>query len=100
MKYSLDRENALVLDVVQAALGLISPRLRAIALRLDRDEASLHVAVTERTPQVDEDVDRLVFEFEALQDVPVKVEAVVHVGAPDLGWPGRAGRLVYLAQPV
>jgi hypothetical protein len=94
----LEGENRLVLDVVQAALGLISPEMRAISVKRDSNRIILYVAVRERNAQVDEDIEDLLFELEALQDSPIAIEASVFVGAPNADWPGISGRRVYVAK--
>jgi hypothetical protein len=91
-------ENRVVLDVVQAALGLISCDMRAISVRAELDRIILYVAVRERSPQVEEDIDDLVFELHALQDKLIEIEVSVHVGEPDTSWPGHFGRRVYVAK--
>jgi hypothetical protein len=98
LEASLERENRLVLDVVQAALGLISREMRAISVDQDSNRINLYVAVYDRNVRVDEDVEDLVFELEALQDGPVIIESHVFVGAPNLEWPGSSGRRVYVAK--
>ncbi|MFV2104649.1 hypothetical protein [Micromonospora sp. LOL_024] len=98
MESALVRENRLVLNVVQAALGLISREMRAISVRLDSDRITLYVAVYERSAQVGEDVNDLVFELEALQDGPIAIESLIYMGAPDVDWPGNSARRVYLAK--
>ncbi|MBB4743779.1 hypothetical protein BJY16_007238 [Actinoplanes octamycinicus] len=90
----------MVLDLVQAALGLISPEMWAISVHAEPDRILLYVAVHEHTAQVAEDVDDLVFELEALQDRAIAIEAAVHVGDPGAAWPGDLGRRVYLAKPT
>ncbi|MFD1322245.1 hypothetical protein ACFQ4H_14200 [Micromonospora sonneratiae] len=87
-----------MLDVVQAALGLISREVRAISFDQDSGQINLYIAVYERNAQVDEDVEDLVFELEALQDGPVVIESHVFVGAPNAEWSGNSGRRVYLAK--
>ncbi|TCB94442.1 hypothetical protein E0H26_21200 [Micromonospora zingiberis] len=98
MENRLERENRLVLDVVQAALGLISRVMRAISVDLDSNRIILHVAVHEHSAQVDEDIEDLVFELEALQDGSIAIESIIFVGAPSAGWPGNTGRRVYVAK--
>ena len=44
------------------------------------------------------DVDDLVFELDALQERPVEIEALIHVGEPDDAWPGSLGRRIYVAK--
>ena len=98
MEASLERENRLALDVVQAALGLISQEIKAISFNLNPDRITLYIAVRERSQHVDEDVEDLVFELEALQDGPVTIESHIFVGSPGPEWPGNSGRRVYLAK--
>lgn len=98
MEASLERENRLVLDVVQAALGLISQEIEAISFDLTAGHINLYIAVRERSQYVDEDVEDLVFEVEALQDDPVTIEPHIFVGSPGPEWPGNVGRRVYLAK--
>lgn len=98
MDLSLERENRVVLDVVQAALGLISREMRAISVRAEQHRILLYVAVHERTAQVSEDIDDLVFELEALQEGPVTIDASVYEGEPGAAWPGSLARRVYWAK--
>lgn len=100
LEASLERENNLVLDVVQAALGLISREMRAISFDQDSERINLYVAVHEHNPQVDEDIEDLVFELEALQEGPVVIEPHVFVGSPGREWPGNSGRRVYVAKEI
>ncbi|MEV6844711.1 hypothetical protein [Actinoplanes sp. NPDC051411] len=89
-----------MLDLVQAALGLVSQEMRAISFQLNADRVDLYIAVRERGQHVDEDVEDLVFELEALQDGPVDIEPHIFVGSPGPDWPGNSGRRVYLAKEV
>jgi hypothetical protein len=98
MESSLTRENRVVLDAVQAALGLISREMRAISVCTEPGRIVLHVAVREWTPQVEEDVDDLIYELDALQDRSVEIKASVHVGEPSATWPGSLGRRVHVAK--
>lgn len=98
MDSSLVRENQVVLDVVQAALGLISREIRAIAVRAEQDRIHLYVLVHERSTQVAEDIEDLIFELEALQEGPVAIEASVHEDESGAPWPGSRARRVYRAK--
>jgi hypothetical protein len=98
MESRLERENMLVLDALQASLGLISADMRAVSVQLDPDKVVLHFAMRERNCDVDEDIEDMVFELDALREGSTRIEASVYVGAPDQSWPGRAGRLLYLAK--
>jgi hypothetical protein len=98
MESKQDMENGLVLDALQASLGLVSPGMKAIAVLLDVDRIVLHFAVSERSPDIDEDIDDIAFELDALREGSIAIVTEVHVGVPDASWSGRAGRLVYLAK--
>ena len=99
----LDKENRLVLAVVQALLGVISPNFQAVALVRGRSEWTLHVALR-REDEVDRD---------ELADVPGEIEAQllpldlaltteVWIGddwvASD--WRGKEGRLIFSARAI
>ncbi|MBG0567087.1 hypothetical protein [Actinoplanes aureus] len=62
MEASLAHENRVVLDLVQAALGLITREMRAISVRTEPGRIILYIAVHERSAQIQEDIDDLVFE--------------------------------------
>ncbi len=96
----LERENELVLDALQASLGLISTSMRAVSVQLGSDKIILHFAVHEQNSDVDEDIDDMLFELDALRGGATRIEASVHVGAPNGAWPGRVGRLLYLAKEM
>jgi hypothetical protein len=98
MESSLSFENKLVLDTVQAALGLISPEMRAISIVVESSRVVVHVAVHESTAQVVEDVEDLVFELQALQEKALTVESVIFEGPPHAGWSGNSGRRIYVAK--
>jgi len=96
---NLDRENHVVLMVLQALLGLVSSDLLGVAVRVEQDRVLLYFAVDALTPEVQEDIDDVVFETEVFlgRDVPVP-EREISVGYPALGWVGRNYRLVFLAK--
>jgi hypothetical protein len=98
MESQRELENGLVLDALQASLGLVSSSMSAISVQLDAGDVVLHFALLERTPEVDEDIDDMVFELDALREGSTRILTAIHVGSPDAAWPGRAGRLIYLAR--
>jgi hypothetical protein len=97
MESQLERENGLVLDAMQASLGLISAKIYAISVARGVEVIVMHFAVAELSVDVEEDVDDILFELDALRGGTEKIEASVHVGFPDGAWSGRSGRLFYLA---
>ncbi|AGL14836.1 hypothetical protein [Actinoplanes sp. N902-109] len=98
MGSSLDDENKLVLDVVQAALGVISHEMLAISVERADNGIKLYVAVSELNEQVEEDVDDLVFELQALQERLVQIEFFIYVGKVSADWPGISARRVYVSK--
>jgi len=94
----LERENTVALRAMQALLGLVSGGIRGVSVELVADTVVLYVAVRQRTAELDEDLDDIVFKFDALLDELTSWEVKVHDGPPDLNWPGRSKRLVYLAK--
>jgi len=95
----LEWENKLTLDVVQAALGLISPEIGMISFAWSIDRMHLYVAVRAQSDEVVEDVDDLISEIEALQGGPMKIIPHIITGMPDDTWPGFKARRVYVAKP-
>ena len=95
----LDRENMLVLQAVQASLGLVSPDVLGISVKAELDKVVLHFAVSQQTDPVREDVSDIIFELDALLEGSELLESRIYLGIPDDNWPGRTGRLIYLAKP-
>ncbi|MDG4787111.1 hypothetical protein O7626_14430 [Micromonospora sp. WMMD1102] len=100
MASRLEYENEVVLDALQASLGLISEYVRAVSVQIHEDKITLHFAVHEQNAGVDEDIDEMIFELDALRDGSVRIEASVYVGIPDGAWPGRGGRLLFLSKDL
>lgn len=96
----LERENSLVLQALQASHGLISRDMEAVSIQVDAERVILHFAVRQETSEVEEDVEDMLFELDALLGGATELEAKVYVGVPDSRWPGRRWRLVYLAKPA
>jgi hypothetical protein len=97
---ALERENAVVLNLVDALLGLVSPSIRAVSVNVSTDRAIVYFAVGDR---IDQDIEEILFELEAalgsaFESKPLAVAAEVHVGNPNEDWPGRGHRMVYLAK--
>lgn len=92
----LQRENFVVLLTVQALLGLISKDVNAVAVQVSDDRVTLRFWVNKHSAEIDEDINDVIFELEALftQENP-SLESEVYVGSPDPDWPKWAGRMVY-----
>lgn len=98
----LMRRNYLLLQTGQAALGLIGPEVIGIAVEARPDEIVIHVAVTEVTEAVDEDVAELALGLELLlnsgPEQLTNISTVIHLGPPDPAWPGHAHDILYRAK--
>ncbi|YCK33360.1 hypothetical protein ACNF49_04405 [Actinomadura sp. ATCC 39365] len=95
----LERENAIVLDAVQALLGLIPPDVIAVAVHVETDLIELHFWVRRRTSELEEDVDDATFELDALLsgEGPL-IESRIHDGPPDSTMLRSYGRMIYWAK--
>jgi hypothetical protein len=62
----LDWTNYVVVQAVQASLGLIRPDVLGIAVEARADGVTFQVALFRGSTQADEDVEDIVFEFDAL----------------------------------
>jgi hypothetical protein len=94
----VERGNLLVLQALQASIGLISHDMLGVAVEREPDRVVLHFCLAERSETVDEDIDQMVFELDALLGGKVKIEALPYLGTTDSAWPGRRGRLLWLAK--
>ncbi|WP_320068881.1 hypothetical protein [Micromonospora sp. RTGN7] len=100
MESQLERENGLVLDAMQASLGLISAKIHAVSVAMEAEVITMHFAVAYLNVDAEEGIDDILFELDALRGGTERIESSVHVGFPDGGWSGRSGRLFYLAKEV
>ncbi|MEU7153293.1 hypothetical protein [Streptomyces sp. NPDC045470] len=96
---ALRRENDIVLDVVQALLGLISSDVIAVAVLVEQHRVELTFWVRRRTAEIDEDVDQAAFELDALfsEEHPL-IESRITVGEPDSRSLDSYGRMIYWAK--
>jgi hypothetical protein len=99
---ALDRENMAVLSATQAALGNISPYVRAVFVDAKSEQIVLHFVVAEgRAEACQEDIDDTVSEFTAgtLGDQDLAdVTAEVHIEEVPRDWTSRGWRPVYWAK--
>lgn len=93
---ALAQENAQVLNLIQAMLGAISPNMRRVALQM-ADDGGVHLRFLLAKDDEDdrEEIDDIVFEFEALQSRNVRVEVSILVGDQPLSEIDLPGRLVF-----
>jgi hypothetical protein len=95
----LDRENAYVLSLGQALLGLVSPSLLASAVEVGGARVTAHFWVVERGAEVMQDIDEIMSDLDGFSpDEDVKLLAEIHVGYPDVRPTGPTRRLVHLVK--
>jgi hypothetical protein len=96
---ALDWENRVVLMVVQALLGLVSPVFRGVAVEIDGETVTVHFAVAALSEEITEDVQDVIGDVEGLlwPEMPA-VRSQIFVGSAGPGWEGRQHRMVLLAK--
>lgn len=97
---ALEWENRIVLMVVQALLGLVSPKLRGVAVEIEGDVITVHFPVAQLDDVTKDDVDDIIGDVEGLlwPDTP-HVRPRIYVGSAGPEWEGRHHRMVLLAKP-
>lgn len=89
----------MVLTVVQALLGFVSPSLRGVAVEFDGNNVTVHFAFSEIDSETSDDVDDVIGDVEGLLwPTEVNVKPSVRHGTAGLDWEGRQHRLVLLAK--
>jgi hypothetical protein len=91
----LDRENSLVLSLVQAMLGAITPNFRAVFLNCQADGISICFVLKHDDPEDREEIDDIVFEFSAHQPSKLDFDVFVRVESSPLYELNIPGRMVY-----
>ena len=87
--------NSVLLSLVQALYGVISPNFRMVAVDHDPDGWRF-IFVLEHEDETDrEEIDDVLGEFHALQTHPVACKNDVRVTADPLEWPRPPIRVVY-----
>jgi len=81
----MNEENTQVLNLVQAMLGSITPNFRYVFLKCTPTGVLLHFLLEHENLEDREEIDEIVFEFEALQLQFIDVEVVVSVDKRALG---------------
>jgi hypothetical protein len=79
----LQRENMMVLDVVQALVGEITPNFIAVNLRFESERCIVVFWLRERNEEIDQDIDDIIGDVEAYmgeEGFPVMSE--VNIGVP------------------
>lgn len=79
-------ENEQVLNLIQATLGSITNNMRVIALECHNEKHVLIYFLLEKdTPEDREEIEDIVFEFEALQDSFINDEIKIEVSSKFIG---------------
>ncbi|HEV7240747.1 MAG TPA: hypothetical protein VGQ36_16025 [Thermoanaerobaculia bacterium] len=91
----LRRENAEVLNLVQAMIGLVPPNLRGVSLVCRDEGVHLYFLLEHDSEETREDIDDIVFELEALQGGFIDVDVSVLVSRDDSAFGDLQGRRVY-----
>ena len=92
---SLERENRWVLDLVQAMVGAVSSNFRRVGIQLDNEAIRIQFILERDSAEDREEIEDILFEFEALQNGPVEVEASVLIHAGELQSVELYPRVVY-----
>lgn len=91
----LAAENAHVLNLVQAMIGLISPNIRAVSIGLAGRGVRLHFLLAEEDGADREAIEDIIYEFEALHERFVDIEVTVAVSSEPTATSTVPGRLVF-----
>lgn len=86
-------ENYVVVQLVQALLGLVSENVAAIAAQISTKAVVLHFAVKELSVETDDDIDHVCFELDVLLDGKVRISSTSKIGTE--WWPPHGSRRIY-----
>lgn len=90
-----------VLDFTQAALGLVSSNMFAIGFEtIDSKNFKAYFFIRARDSETDEDIQDILDDFEALQDMSIKITAEVVVDDLNVTVTGKNVILTYCAKNV
>lgn len=91
----LDRENAQVLNLVQAMIGGITPNMRGVSLVCSSAGLHLYFLLEHDDENDREEIDDIVFELQALQQGLIDINATVIVSTDDSAFGLLQGRRIY-----
>ena len=92
----LAAENHQVLMLGQAMFGNVSPNMRAVSLEYSAARVHLHFLLAEEDAEDREEIDEIVFQFEAYQEVMPDVDVSLVVSADPMAIGQMPGRFVYI----
>jgi len=90
-----DLVNNMVLSLVQALCGAISPNFRMVTLCLDGETWLITFFIEFDNADDREEIVDVVAEFEALQSAMIRLNFSVIVSTEDLIWPEFPARVVF-----
>ena len=93
---TLARENLQITQLVRAMLGSITTNMRAVAIAFYKDRLALIFVLEQDRLEDREEVDDIVFEFEALQSGYSKIEKIVYIDSRPFSEITIPGEYVYL----
>lgn len=91
----LDRENSLVLALVQAMVGAVSQNFRRVSLHFMDDSVRLEFVLRHESKEDREEISDIEFEFEALLGSPANVVTDVLVTSEELEVIRPSARVVF-----
>lgn len=94
----LSIENEVVVQLVQAMLGLISSRLRAVAVRVNETEISIFFLYHEIQPSDRDDVEDICFELDVLLEGKYYIITEIEWKVPRSKWEGRNERGIFVTK--
>ncbi|MDQ1024622.1 hypothetical protein QF035_002204 [Streptomyces umbrinus] len=94
------RENEVTLLAMQALLGMISPDVIAVAVRVEEARVELIFWTHRQSSEIEDDAEEVTFELDALfsEDHPM-IEYVIKIGEPDSKSNASGYRMIYWAKP-
>lgn len=91
----IDYVNGQIVLLVEAMLCSITPNFRAVSIDCREESVALYFVLDEESHDSREDIDDIVFEYQALQEVIREIELIVVVDHRDLAALNIPGRFVY-----
>lgn len=93
---TLAAENSQILNLVRALLGSVSDNFRAVSLSTTDDAVKLQFILCADDEEDREEIEDIVFEFEALQDHGIDVEVEIRIEASPIAELKFLDRIVFL----
>lgn len=87
--------NGQIVLLVEAMLCSITPTFRAVSIVCGEKSSALYFVLDEESQDCREDIDDIVFEYQALQEVIREIELFVIVDRCDIAALNIPGRFVY-----